>query len=262
VVQAPADRPITGEDMTLTDAMARITEIRGLVDPQASTSASTAPSTASTAATAASFQQLLAASTDGADDPSSTGLSTSSMLNTLLGSSATTAVGGTAGTTGLTGVAATGGASSPAASTATQRLLAAAQGEVGQTEQPPGSNDSPRIAEYRTATSGSGVGPWCAYFTSWAAQQAGIPLGEAGQGFGSVEAVTSWAQRTGRFIPAGTATPQAGDLIAWGSRHIGIVESVDPDGSIHTIEGNSSNAVTRRTYGSDGGGATGFVRLG
>jgi hypothetical protein len=251
--------------MTLTDAMARITEIRGLVDPQASTSASATPSTASSAVTAASFQQLLAASTDGTDDTSSTGLSTPSMLNSLLGSSAatgTTGLTGLTGRTGTTGIAATGGVTAPAGSTATQRLLAAAEGEIGQTEQPPGSNDSPRIAEYRTATSGSGVGPWCAYFTSWAAQQAGIPLGEAGQGFGSVDAVTSWAQRTGRFIPAGTATPQAGDLITWGSRHIGIVESVDPDGSIHTIEGNSSNAVTRRTYGADGGGASGFVRLG
>ena len=47
-----------------------------------------------------------------------------------------------------------------------------------------------------------------------------------------------------------------------GREHIGIVESVDPDGSIHTIEGNSSNAVSRRTYGPDGGGATGYVRLG
>src|SRR5687768_8800705 len=50
-----------------------------------------------------------------------------------------------------------------------QRMLAAAQAELGQAEQPPGSNDSPRIAEYRTATAGSGVGPWCAYFVSWAA---------------------------------------------------------------------------------------------
>ena len=37
-----------------------------------------------------------------------------------------------------------------------------AAAEVGQAEQPPGSNDSPRIAQYRTATAGSGVGPWCA----------------------------------------------------------------------------------------------------
>ena len=141
--------------------------------------------------------------------------------------------------------------------------LAAAQSQVGVAEQPPGSNDGPQIAQYRTATAGSGVGPWCAYFTSWAAAQAGVPLGEAGQGFGSVSAVYAWAQRTGRATPAGPGVrPNPGDLIVWGGRHIGIVESVDADGSIHTIEGNSSNAVSRRSYGPDGGGATGYVRLG
>jgi hypothetical protein len=149
------------------------------------------------------------------------------------------------------------------AGTAGQRALAAAQAEVGVAEQPPGSNDGPRIAEYRAATAGSAVGPWCAYFTSWCAAQGGAPLGEVGQGFGSVDALYGWAQRTGRAMPAGPGvTPSAGDLIVWGGRHIGIVESVDPDGSIHTIEGNSSNAVSRRTYGPDGGGATGYVRLG
>src|SRR6476646_4605466 len=141
--------------------------------------------------------------------------------------------------------------------------LAAAQSQVGVSEQPPGSNDGPQIAEYRTATAGSGVGPWCAYFTSWAAAQAGVPLGEAGQGFGSVSALYGWAQRTGRATPAGPGVqPNPGDLIVWGGEHVGIVESVDADGSIHTIEGNSSNAVSRRTYGPDGGGATGYVRVG
>jgi hypothetical protein len=149
------------------------------------------------------------------------------------------------------------------AGTAGRGALAAAQAEVGVAEQPPGSNDGPRIAEYRTATAGSAVGPWCAYFTSWCASQAGVPLGEVGQGFGSVDALYGWAQRTGRAIPAGQGVaPSPGDLIVWGGRHIGIVESVDADGSIHTIEGNSSNAVSRRTYGPDGGGATGYVRLG
>ena len=142
-----------------------------------------------------------------------------------------------------------------------QGVLAAAQAEVGQAEQPPGSNDSARIAEYRTATAGSGVGPWCAYFASWAAAQAGVPIGEQGQGFGAVTAVWDWGQRTGRTIPAGSV-PQPGDLIVWGGRHMGIVESVGADGSIRTIEGNSSDQVARRTYGPDGGGATGYVRLG
>src|SRR3954449_4041611 len=159
-------------------------------------------------------------------------------------------------------MAATGFTAAPAAGGApnVQAMLQAASAEVGQTEQPPGSNDSPRIAEYRAATAGSGVGPWCAYFASWAAKQAGMPLGEQGQGFGSVGAVADWAQRTGRSLPAGS-TPQAGDLIVWGGRHIGLVESVDAGGSIHTIDGDSSDAVSRRTYGADGGGATGYVRL-
>lgn len=146
----------------------------------------------------------------------------------------------------------------PGGGTVGARVLAAARAEVGVTEQPPGSNDGPRIGDYRTATAGAGVGPWCAYFVSWAANQAGTPVGETGQGFGSVAALGAWAQRTGRTVPV----PQAGDIIVWGGRHIGIVESVDPDGSIHTIEGNSSDSVTRRTYGPDGGGATSYVRLG
>lgn len=137
-----------------------------------------------------------------------------------------------------------------------------ARGEVGEAEQPPGSNDSPRIAEYRSAVAGAGVGPWCAYFVSWAARQAGVPLGEHGEGFGSVSALWEWAEHSGRAIPASDGPPQPGDLIVWGGEHVGIVEAVLPDGSIKTIEGNSSDRVSQRTYGPDGGGATGYVRLG
>jgi hypothetical protein len=142
-----------------------------------------------------------------------------------------------------------------------QAIVNLVRGEVGQAEQPPGSNDSPRIAQYRQATAGSGVGPWCAYFTSWAAREAGVPLGDTGQGFGRVDDVYAWAQRAGKAIPAGSGAPQPGDLIVW-DEHIGIVESVLPDGSIQTIEGNSSDAVTRRTHDASGDGAIGYVRLG
>src|SRR4051794_27144410 len=166
-----------------------------------------------------------------------------------------------AGATGVAGAAPT--TATATATTAGQRALQFAQAEIGQAEQPPGSNDSPRIAEYRTATAGSGIGPWCSYFVSWAAKNAGAPLGEAGQGFGAVSAVASWGQRTGRWNPAASGQPpQPGDLIVWGGQHIGIVESVDAEGKIHPIEGNSSNMVTRRTHDSSGDGATGYVRLG
>src|SRR6185436_18047280 len=116
-------------------------------------------------------------------------------------------VGGATAPSGATAVASTAGPSSfatalqgampagmvpavgPQTSSPGSAMCLIAGAEVGQAEQPPGSNDSPQIAQYRTATAGSGVGPWCAYFTSWAAAQAGVPLGEAGQGFGSVSAL-------------------------------------------------------------------------
>ena len=143
-----------------------------------------------------------------------------------------------------------------------QAMVNLARAEIGVTEQPPGSNESPRIAQFRQATAGApGPGPWCAYFVSWAAREAGVPIGAAGQGFGRVDDVWAWGERAGKAIPAGSGKPQPGDLIVW-DEHIGIVESVGADGSIHTIEGNSSNMVAQRTYGSDGGGAIGYVRLG
>jgi hypothetical protein len=160
--------------------------------------------------------------------------------------------------------AATPFAAAPAATGGTpagQAMLNAVRNEVGVAEQPPGSNDSPRIAQYRQATAGSGVGPWCAYFVSWAARSAGVPIGDSGQGMGRVDDVYAWAQKTGKAIPAGSGKPQPGDLVVW-DEHIGIVESVGADGSISTIEGNSSDKVSRRTYSSDGGGAIGYVRLG
>ncbi|HET6508893.1 MAG TPA: CHAP domain-containing protein [Baekduia sp.] len=219
--------------MSVENVMARIAELhQGLVPPS-----TLAPTTTG----GTQFASLLSDQTASATatlDPSAT---------------AATATTAATGATAATGTAQTAG----------QRALAFAEQEVGQAEQPPGSNDSPRIAEYRTATAGSGIGPWCAYFVSWAAKQAGAPLGEAGQGFGSVSAVASWAQRTGRWNPAASGQPpQAGDLIVWGGQHIGIVESVDADGKIHTVEGNSSNMVTRRTHDASGDGATGYVRLG
>ena len=154
-------------------------------------------------------------------------------------------------------------AAAPGAGGPGAQIVALAQAEVGQTEQPPGSNDSPRIAEYRASTAGApGPGPWCAYFTSWAAKAAGVPLGDSGQGFGSVDAVYAWAQSSGKANPIDSGQPpKPGDLIVW-DEHMGIVESVGADGKIQTIEGNSSDQVSRRTYGPDAGGAVGFVSMG
>src|SRR5919201_3287101 len=155
--------------------------------------------------------------------------------------------------------AATGPALVPSvgsASSAGARALQAAQSQVGQAEQPPGSNDGPAIAMYRSAVEGAAPGePWCAYFVSWCAAQAGSPLGDRGQGLGSVAGITDWASRTGRLV----SQPQAGDLILFGTAHVGLVQSVNPGGSLTTVEGNASNAVSVEQHSP--GEATGFVRL-
>jgi hypothetical protein len=142
------------------------------------------------------------------------------------------------------------------------RIVQIAESQVGQSEQPPGSNESPAIAQYRTATAGAIPGaPWCAYFASWAARQAGLPLGAHGEGLGSVEQIWSWAQSTGRAVPNGPGvTPQPGDLIVFGNEHVGIVKDVLPNGQIQTIEGNYENKVAQNVRPSSE--ATGYVNMG
>jgi len=149
---------------------------------------------------------------------------------------------------------------SPVATAGTNAGLTAlqvAESQVGVTEQPPGSNDGPQIAQYRTATQGAYAGaPWCAYFVSWCAAQAGSPIGSQGQGLGSVAEITDWARSTGRL----TQTPAPGELILFGTEHVGIVKSVNPDGSLTTVEGNASDGVREETrWPSE---ATGYVQLG
>lgn len=141
------------------------------------------------------------------------------------------------------------------------RIVAIAESQLGQTEQPPGSNESPAIAQYRTATEGAIPGaPWCAYFASWVARQAGAPLGAQGQGIGDVSDIWSWAQSTGRAIPNGPGVlPKPGDLIVFGGEHVGIVRGILPNGQVATIEGNYENKVAANVRSPTE--ATGYVSM-
>ena len=141
------------------------------------------------------------------------------------------------------------------------RLVAAAESQLGQSEQPPGSNEGPAIAQYRAATAGAAPGePWCAYFASWAAGQAGTPLGAQGEGLGSVSAIWSWAQSSGRAVANGPGVaPKPGDLIVFGDQHVGIVKEVLPSGQIATIEGNFENKVAANVRSPTE--ATGYVSM-
>ena len=150
-----------------------------------------------------------------------------------------------------------------------QQMVALAQREIGNTETG-GNNESVRIREYRSATAGAEntPGPWCAYFVSWRAKSAGAPIGAGGNGTGYVPTLEAWGKQENRFVEFGSQQPQAGDIVIFDwtgdntSDHTGIVERVDPDGTIHTIEGNASDKVMRRDYSSSTNDIRGYVRPG
>jgi PKD repeat protein len=141
--------------------------------------------------------------------------------------------------------------------TATARIVALARRELnlGVREVPDGSNRAPAIRRYETATRGAMFGaPWCAYFVSYVARRAGVPIGAGGAGLGYVPYIRSWAKQSKRW----KRTPRAGDLITF-PQHVGIVENVYANHTLTTIEGNAGNAVRRRWR--RWGEAMGYVRV-
>jgi hypothetical protein len=145
------------------------------------------------------------------------------------------------------------------AASTTERIIKTARVELrkGVKEIPDGSNNSKDIARYRRAFPWKmPIAAWCGYFVSYVTKQAGIPLGENGEGIGAVDAIRQWGKRTGRWRMRG---PKRGDL--WIKRnigHVGIVERVTPSGIV-SLDGNWSNRVaeTTRPYSE----IAGYVRL-
>jgi hypothetical protein len=239
--------PITGA-VSIQSTLARVSAIRQeIADPAAlvSSTGSTGGTAAPAQAGEGTFAQALSAAAAGTQEGAAPGMQAAYSPYQY----------GVQGAGSVTG-SQLGASSSPGA-----RIVAIAEGQLGQAVQPPGSGESPAIAQYRSATAGSIPGaPWCAYFASWVAQQAGEPLGAGGQGLGAVSEVWSWAQSTGRAVPNGPGVvPKPGDLIVFGSEHVGIVRDVLPNGQIQTIEGNYENKVAANVRSPTE--ATGYVSM-
>jgi len=95
---------------------------------------------------------------------------------------------------------------------------------------------------------------WCAYFVCWVLAEAGIHVLATGW----TPNIVTWAKKNDRWK---TSNPKRGDLVLFmwatvssGGRgtppvcHVGIVEAVNKDGSITTIEGNTSAIVGGSQY--------------
>jgi hypothetical protein len=153
--------------------------------------------------------------------------------------------------------------------------------KVGETEQPPGSNQ----IEWATGWYGM-VGPWCAMAVTRAYVEAGSTAFARGQRWAYVPYIVASA-RAGRDGLNRTFDVQAGDLfcVNWGGTggsnsvynfdHVGLVDrppaTLTAGAQFATIEGNTSfgdlgdqsngGAVAARTRTIIGGGSTVFVRV-
>ena len=93
---------------------------------------------------------------------------------------------------------------------------------------------------------------WCACFVSWCADQAGLIQNGAVPKFSLCTAGVDWFQAQGKWQGAGSV-PSPGMIIFFdwdhdgASDHVGIVESCDGT-TVHTIEGNSGDAVKQNSY--------------
>ena len=93
---------------------------------------------------------------------------------------------------------------------------------------------------------------WCACFVSWCADQAGLIQNGTVPKFSLCTAGVDWFQEQGKWQGAGSV-PSPGMIIFFdwdhdgASDHVGIVESCDGT-TVHTIEGNSGDAVRQNSY--------------
>src|SRR5829696_2669828 len=123
--------------------------------------------------------------------------------------------------------------------TSVQQVLDRARSQIGVVEHPSGSNRTPYGAWY-----GIQGQPWCAIFVSWCTYHEGLALpATISRGFAYTPSGAAWFQRRRRW----TSKSAPGHIVFFNFpgdgvnriSHVGIVESVRPDGSIVTIEGNT-----------------------
>jgi len=123
------------------------------------------------------------------------------------------------------------------------------QQNVGQHEQPMGSNTGPFVQECQRATWLAGTRwPWCAATVCKAWTEAGFKLPYKGAG---AYAMLDWYRQhlPNWVVPLAKAKPGAAIIFNIGAGHVGVLEKrYDGGPVVHTIDGNWGDAVTRVTH--------------
>ena len=140
--------------------------------------------------------------------------------------------------------------------TPVEMVLRVASATVGASEVPPNTNTGLYVERVLARTRTPKGNPWCA---SWVSDVGAIALGAEWPVVltASVQAMCDWARDKGCRYVATKVPPLPGDLFAlWFPSlkryaHVGIVWSVNADGTVQSLEGNTSqpgdnNPATQR----------------
>ena len=122
-------------------------------------------------------------------------------------------------------------------------IIALAKKQVGITEYPPGSNKVKYNTEYYGRVVSGSAYAWCCAFIWWLFKMVGAShLFYGGKKTASCTTLMNYYKKKGQF----SQTPRVGSLVFfnWGkgtiAKHIGIIIKINSDGSLKTIEGNTS----------------------
>lgn len=126
--------------------------------------------------------------------------------------------------------------------------LQVARGQLGQAEEPKGSNSGPMVDQYLSAV---GLDPgyaWCAAFVFWCHGQAANVASITNPVPRTAGVLDLWRRSTANRVKA----PRPGDVFVMdygrGKGHTGFVERVLDGGVIETIEGNTNDEGSREGY--------------
>lgn len=137
-----------------------------------------------------------------------------------------------------------------------ETIIRIAKGEIGTCE-PSGDDKYIQVYNALAGTKFNMSVAWCAIFVTWVMYTAGVKKTIVPY-FASCDAGMNWFRKKNRWNDAraygGKYTPKAGDIIFFSrkytqsdSTHVGIVTGVSGN-TVHTIEGNTSDAVHERSY--------------
>lgn len=130
-----------------------------------------------------------------------------------------------------------------------EKALDIAITQLGVREDSGNKNKGPQVNKYLASIE---LGPgyaWCMAFVYWNFEQAADRMGRQNPMYKTGGVLLQWRMRKDKFR---ALTPQAGDIFIMdygkGQGHTGIVEKVNEDGTVDTIEGNTNDEGSREGY--------------